>query len=262
MTSFSKRFLLCCLLIFGGLGLGLGKQANTNFKNLRLLWSSEANVGQVETVILSTDSKTFVTASNTDYTIRVWDTKTGKQRHIIGGNEWDTELGFQQTERDGFGYVNVKLAFHPSGKYFAASTRTKVRFWDIKTMKNFQTIDAPGGLVSEIGFNPQGTLFGFVWEKNFLKIFDLKKKRVIRTLENKDGNYKFKFTPSGKRIVTLKNAALGEGMIHLWEVQSGQKLKSIPEKSMNATTVVVDKSEKFVAVAGTRGEVAVYDTRW
>jgi len=80
---------------------------------------------------------------DTEYAIRVWDTRTGKLHSVFSGHKQSI----------------ASIAFSPDGKTLASSSDdSTLKFWNITTQQELLNIRRLGGPVRGLMFSPQGDL--------------------------------------------------------------------------------------------------------
>jgi WD40 repeat protein len=109
----------------------------------------DAYSGLVSQIALSPDSKTLVSASYKENTVKLWDVQAGKLRRALEGNKGSAHV----------------VAFSPSGELFATAGSVsqngkwviEVILWDAQTGELNRVLpDAPTMSVSSLAFSPDG----------------------------------------------------------------------------------------------------------
>jgi WD40 repeat protein len=106
------------------------------------LQHSKKMATRVSTVVFSCDGKHFATASTEESEVRVWDTKTGRQLHVLHGPK---------------GYGTHCVAFNHDGSLLATGGDDHmVHLWDMKRGKEIRTLDGPLSKVVAVAFSSDG----------------------------------------------------------------------------------------------------------
>jgi WD40 repeat protein len=125
-----------------------------------------------------------------DRTVKLWDVASGKRIHTMGSS----------TEG-----VNT-VAFHPSGKYVAASgfDRT-IRVWDISVsgdpVEVFSVI-AHEEPILRLAYSPDGRWMATTGWDRLVKIWDTKTMQQVRVIpDQSDWVLSMSFSPDGKQLL-------------------------------------------------------------
>ena len=162
-------------------------------------------------------------------TILIWDVGTGavKHRFTVSGSIGEGDL-----------------AFSPDGKRFAVSisghlydAADVVQWWDLETGGLLQTVPNPGSGV--LTFSPDGTLLaadGFDDLKlpvnniryQTIRLWDVNTGVLLRSWRYPEGDSleSLVFHPNGK-ILASGHHGWPNGIIRLWDVQTGSELKTL-----------------------------------
>ena len=183
----------------------------------RLMTTLES--GPVSFFAVSPDSKTLASVNYGDNTIRLWNTKTGKetrklQCHVAGS----LTIGI------------FSVAFSPDGKTLAAGSvhvsfsssknaEGCIKFWDTKTWKEIRTLKGHGSMVHSVVFSPDGKTLASGSQDKAIILWGVKNGKKIRTFKgHNEGVRSIEFSPDGKTLVSC-----GTDETILWDVRTGKE---------------------------------------
>ena len=163
---------------------------------------------QVQSVAYSRDGRHLASAGY-DGTIKLWDPATDQPiRSWAAGR-----------------IVNV-LAFHPDGTRLASTGDDRtVTLWDAATGQPIRTLAGHTRPIYELAFSPDGKTLASSSTDGTIKVWDIAADSPVRTLPDHraDSAGGLAFSPDGK---TLASAGGGEAAIRLWDVATGQRVRS------------------------------------
>jgi WD40 repeat protein len=127
-------------------------------------------------------------------------------------------------------YPVSSLAFSPNGKFLASATMDgEVKFWDVETGQEVNTINAPGSYNGDIAYSPDGQTLAIATDN--VGLWDLETDQLVRTFSGSPhGDNSIAFSPNGSLLATLELYA-----VFLWDVDSGQIVKKLSlDPSLNS----------------------------
>ena len=180
------------------------------------------HIGAVSSVVFSPDDKTVLTAGEQDYTIRLWDARTGRQViHVRDGppEAWNSFRG-----QDDMHLTRIRplgrVALSSDGKEaISPCVDGTVRFWDIVTAKENRRIQLEGGgLIHTVAFAPDGKTIAVATEADDdIKLWDLATGKEIRQASTDHGEvFAIAYSPDGKAIAS----AGGDRAVALWDAKT------------------------------------------
>ena len=231
-----------------------------------------------------------------DITIRIWDSTTGEElssfsyddnvpqriprfgmekgfafspdgnrfgvirnrRGLIYDRQSGERLGTLGQEGDG---TQLGLAWSPDGKQLAlGGNDPPVRLWEIATAKLTRqlNVDIRAFSMSQC-FSPDGQFVAagciqFGRDEIFLGIWQAATGELKWKLESRDP-VSVHFSPDGETVI----AATERGKIHLWDVQTGERLKTIEPGAWITRSAAVTPDGRFIALGNVYAAVGQWN---
>jgi WD40 repeat protein/transcriptional regulator with XRE-family HTH domain len=173
-----------------------------NYYPDRTFFSPDGKLAAAGGLDLISNDKTI-----TDRDILVWDAQTGKQIVRLVGLE-----GFDQ----------ISFAFSPDGTHLAGVIRDngKIIIWDIKSAKEWLTIEGPPSGILWIAYSPDGRQFVTGHKDGNAIIWDATTGEKVFTLAQNEQVSYVSYSPDGKRVALSSLF----GTISLWDASTGKEL--------------------------------------
>ena len=195
--------------------------------------------GNVWSVAISSDGQTLASCSG-DTTVKLWDLATGKQTRSLSHGTW----------------VNF-VSISPDGQTVASAFQ-KLKLWNKASGELRQTVDGFGPVI----FSPDGKqLIGSDGRGN-LQLLDAATGAVQRTLptaeHSGEGMKLMAISPDGQTLASLRS---GSNTIKLWNLNSGDMLRSLDGKVEGISALAISPDGKLLASAAGNGKIQVWDLR-
>ena len=221
-----------------------------NEKELRTLSGHSDNVMSIS---FSPDGKTIASGS-LDKTIKLWDVESGKGL---------------QTLTDPFGLPIYSVLFTLDGKTLVSvSGNDRVELWDIESAKVIKTFSISSSLsdYTSSTISLDGRRLASGGNNKVTRIWDIESGRVLKTLSgqefNADGPNSARFSQNGKLLAIYRNwLAGGKGNlpIELWDIESGQRLRTLPGHNEFIMLVSFSPNGKILASGSGDKTIKLWD---
>jgi Tol biopolymer transport system component len=203
--------------------------------------------GFVNSVAWRSDGKRLATASESDGTVKVWDTESGKELLTLGHDlvndvawspdgkrlattcdvdetvkVWNAESGKELLTLNGHNGGISNAAWSPDGNRLATGSLDGARVWDATSGKNLLTLH--GASVLSVAWSPNGTRLATIIENNAAEVWDIASaKKLLTLIGHTDTVHSVAWSPDGKRLAT----ASSDGTAKVWDASSGKELVTL-----------------------------------
>jgi len=118
------------------------------------------------------------------------------------------------------------VRFTPDGKRLISAGSSLVRIWNLAGALEKRTLFGHSGGTPGLAFSPDGKLLASTGKDQAVRLWDLATGRVVRELRGFDRSpQSVAFDPDGRFLATTEYVV---GGVKLWEVQSGEKIATVP----------------------------------
>ncbi|MBT6493402.1 MAG: hypothetical protein HOL01_02510, partial [Planctomycetaceae bacterium] len=167
---------------------------------------------ETRTMTFSPDGKFLIAGMRQSMTVYVWDVAEREELHKL-----PHPLGI-----DG-------VAVSPDGKTLATSTADfrkrdpgEARLFDLESGKQLAVLPVVGNgeRITKLDFSPDGKLLAAGTSRGFVRIWDVKARQLVKSLQHATGVYRAVFLPDGKLMATCEY----DGTVSLWNLSSSKRI--------------------------------------
>jgi len=216
----------------------------------------------ISSVTFNHDGRQIISGAG-DNTIKLWDVATGREIRTFSGHTgivqsvafspdgkrllsgswdttiklWDVATGMEVKTFSGYTSAIQSINTSPNGNIFTGSFNGTINSWDIKTGQRIRIFFDHADDLLSLAINSNGNQIvsgsgRHDGERSFIKLWDAAG-RIIRTIQINDNQVygsswvnSVSFSPDGRQLVS-GHGNWNEGSIRLWDIASGNEIKTI-----------------------------------
>lgn len=195
---------------------------------------------KIESLAFSPDGKTLASASWDD-SIKLWDANTGRELRTLQGHAdsvWS-------------------VAFSPDGRFLASLSKESTILWDVASgqeLRSFKTQEKGRTIEFDdyVSFLGDGKILATGRWPSGLVLWDVDTGQVVRTVKI-EGSV-LAFSPDGRTAAEVLDTS-----VRLWDLSSGQQLKSMEGHSHWVTSLAFSPDGRIVASGSGDNTVKLWD---
>jgi WD40 repeat protein len=180
-----------------------------------------------------------------DLTIRIWETATGREIEPALKHK-------SMTYRDSV----YSLVVSPDGKRLGAVMAGGVRFWDLATRAELETLRLPIRGVRVVAFSPDGTRIAAGGDDAKVVIVDATSGSLIAEFTGFKGRIQsLAFSPDGRQVLTAGK----EPTLRLWDAATGRLVRTFGGHSLEVLSAIFHPDGTRIASGGHDRSILIWD---
>jgi WD40 repeat protein len=224
----------------------------------------------------------MIATAGTDYTIRLWQTKTFQNQAVLKGHRARVTSaqfspnGQQLGSADGSGLVKLwsstgrllgdlmghskavnSIVFSPNSQLMATAGEDRtIQIWSAVDRQRKRQILGHSDSIYQLRFSPDGRWLASASNDKTVKIWEVATGRLQQTLAgHSDGVYGVDFSPDGKTIAT----ASADNEVHLWNWAQGNQIITLKGHRDRINDVRFSPDGKTLATASNDNTVRLWN---
>ena len=208
-----KQFLIGLIMLLAGLG-----PARAQDPSHAAIYPQLGHSDSVLTIAFSPDGKA-IASGGADYTIKIWDVVSGRERRTLSGHADRVE----------------SVALSPDGKMLAsASDDNTVRLWDVASARPLATLKGHTNWVRSVAFSLDGKMLASGSDDHTIRLWDVASASPLGVLSgHSDGVISIAFSPDGKALASGSY----DNTIRFWDV-AGRRQRLVLKGHADSVTSV------------------------
>ena len=207
----------------------------------KLVREKETHTGNILLHSISPDGETFA-GSHADYSIRLWDIKSGGERVRLTGHTTIPRV----------------LAFSPNGAILASGHKETIHIWDVAHGTERARFELRSAL--NFVFSPDSRKLIGANDFHTVKIWDIAEKKLLATLQGEDGDgrgiaAKLAISPDGKYLASTEASTA----IHLWNFETLRRRSLLRGHLFQIVLLAFSPHGQILASGDSKGNVIVWD---
>jgi len=160
-----------------------------------------------------------VASASTDYTIKLWNLKTGKEiRTLTGHGNYVSSVSFSPDGK------TVASGSQPDGRGVFGVRDSTIKLWNVLTGKEIRILTGHEDGVLSVSFSPDGKTLASGSADQTIKLWNLETGEEIHTLTGHDKVVlSVSFSPDGQTVAS----GSADQTIKLWNVLTGKEIRTL-----------------------------------
>ncbi|MCX8567097.1 MAG: WD40 repeat [Glomeribacter sp. 1016415] len=226
-------------------------------------------------------SEQWIASGRNDYTVRLWDAKSGAAAHVLTGHTdsvrsvvyspsgaqiasgsfdetvrlWDAKSGAVVHILTG---VN-SVVYSPSGGQIASSSRGRtVRLWDAKSGTAVHILTGHTWSVNSMAYSPSGGQIASGSDDKTVRLWDAESGACVRTLTGHTSSViSVVYSPSGGQIASVSS----DRTVRLWDAKNGAPGPTLTGHTSSVISVVYSPGGEQIASSCDDCTVRLWDAK-
>lgn len=198
------------------------------------------NHSNIVTNCITTKDGNLAATTSDDGTVRVWETRTGRQQHIFNfGRGRTRNVSFSQDENN--------LLVQIDGRRFFT--------WSLlsNTVRDFHFQDAS---VQSVNYSPDGNRIVAAYTDRTARVWDFQRRRQYPDMKAETPGIRFaEYSSDNERILTMSKNRLA-----LWDAFTLRRAKTRWSKKEEFRKAKISPDRSIVAAGTMQGEIVIWDT--
>jgi WD40 repeat protein/tRNA A-37 threonylcarbamoyl transferase component Bud32 len=257
-------------------------QEQVSWKTATSIATLTGNLGWVNSVVFSPDSKTLASA-DLNPTIEIWNLETKKAiatldghlkwvvsivfspdgRTLISGSEdktiklWNLDSKQAIATLRGHTDAVITIAISPDGKTLASgSVDRTIKLWNLDSKQAIAALKGHSEAVAAVAFSPDGKTLASSSADRTIKLWNLDNKQEIVTLRgHSESVYGIAFSPDGKILAS----GSGDKTIQLWDLETQVALATLEGHTEPIAAVAFSPDGKTLASGSADKTIKLWD---
>lgn len=218
----------------------------------RKIRSFSGHESNVQCLAFSPDG-TIIASGSTDYTIKIWNTDSGREIRTLKG---------YLTER-----FPGTVVFSPDGQYFAAGISTKVTLWKMSGKFEVKEFSGHEMGVTAVTFSPDGRYIASASRDRTIRLWDARSGKQVRMMnviydKTKKGTFyavtvQLCFSPDGQYLA----AAIWDedNSVRIFDVGSGNEIRRLRGHSRHVNSIAFSPDGRYLASGGSDQTIIIWN---
>lgn len=187
------------------------------------------HTAKITSIAFSSDNRLLASGSMDD-TIKIWDVESGNNLRTLRGH----------------GGIIWSIDILRSDLLVSASDDSQIKIWDLQSDECLKTLDNGSPLLS-VAFSPDGRGIASGSQNGLVRLweFNLTSKRVPGLSEPETSPF-VALSSNGHRLATMVPL---DNTIHIWDTNSGSKLRTIQTRVDNWTCAILSADGQMMAIS-------------
>jgi small GTP-binding protein len=200
----------------------------------------EGHNDEINSVAISSDDK-FIVSGSDDYTIRIWETGTGKCLRVLEGHSDDV----------------FDVAISSDDKFIVSgSDDTSLRIWEVETGKCLQVLEGHLNLVLGVAISSDDRFIVSGSKDDTIRIWEMETGKCLQVLEDHSAFvFDVAISSDDKFIVSSS----GDKTVRIWDAETGKCLQVLEDHSGAVYGVAISSDDRFIVSGSTDNTIRIWE---